>query len=56
MMETSQDFRKFAWECTRLASQEAVTEKQRSLLKEMAAAWNKVAEEYDQERSLKRVR
>jgi hypothetical protein len=47
-METSQDYRQFAQECDRLA-EEAMTEEQRRTLKKMAAAWRKVAQEYDRE-------
>ena len=48
IMETSQDYRQFAQECDRLAEQ-AVTEEQCRILKKMAAAWRKVAEQYDRE-------
>jgi hypothetical protein len=48
IMETSQDYRQFAQECDRL-SEEAMTEEQRRTLKKMAAAWRKVAQEYDRE-------
>jgi hypothetical protein len=47
-METLQDFREFAAECDRLA-EEAETEEHRRILKEMGAAWRKVAEEHDEE-------
>ena len=47
-METLQDFREFAAECDRLAEQ-AETEEHRRILREMGAAWRKVAEEYDEE-------
>ena len=47
-METSQEYRQFAQECDRL-DEEAVTEEQSRTLKNMAAAWRKVAEEYDRE-------
>jgi hypothetical protein len=50
-METAKQFREFAEECNRLA-QEAKTEDQRRGLMEMAAAWKKVAQEYDREHSL----
>jgi hypothetical protein len=43
-------FRQFAEECNRLA-QEGQTEDQRPSLMELAAAWRKVAEEYDREHS-----
>jgi hypothetical protein len=45
-METSQDYRQFAAECERLV-EGAMTEEQRGILREMATAWTKVAEEYD---------
>jgi hypothetical protein len=47
-METSQGYRQFAQECDRLV-EEAMTEEQRRTLKKMAAAWRKVAEEYNRE-------
>jgi hypothetical protein len=47
-MESSQEYRQFAEECDRLA-QQAETEEQCRTLKKMAAAWRKVAEEYDRE-------
>jgi hypothetical protein len=47
-MELSQQYREFAEECARLAEQ-AGTEEQCRTLKKMAAAWRKVAEEYDRE-------
>ena len=47
-MDTLEQFRGFAEECERLAEEVASNEQQRSALKEMAAAWRKVAEEYDQ--------
>ena len=50
-METAKQFREFAEECNRLA-QEAKTEDQRRGLMEMAAAWKKVAQEYDRTLSL----
>ena len=46
-MDTSEQFRDFAQECDLLAQEVAKTEQQRRALKEMAAAWRKVAEEYD---------
>jgi hypothetical protein len=49
-METLQDYRQFAAECQRLA-EEAMTEEQRGILRKMAAAWTKVAEECDRENS-----
>jgi hypothetical protein len=45
-METSKEFRDFAEECDRLA-QVVETEHDRWILKKMAEAWRKVAEEYD---------
>jgi hypothetical protein len=54
-METSKDFRDFAAECERLA-QEAVLKEHRVILRKMGAAWRKVAEEYDRDHSLSRVR
>ena len=47
-METSQEFRQFAEECDHLAHQ-AETEEQCRTLRKMAAAWRKVAEEYDRQ-------
>jgi len=49
-METSQEFREFAKECDRLA-EEVETENQRRILKEMAVAWRKVAEEDERNNS-----
>ena len=43
-METAVDFREFAEQCERLA-EEAASEQHRSILKRMAEAWRKVAEE-----------
>ena len=54
-METSRDFRDFAVECERLV-QEATTEEHRIILRKMAAAWRKIAEEYDRDDSLSGVR
>jgi hypothetical protein len=51
IMEPVMQFRQLAEECNRLA-QEVQTEDQRRRLMEMAAAWRKVAEEYDREHSL----
>jgi hypothetical protein len=48
IMEASQEYRQFAEECDRLA-QQAGTEEQYRTLKKMAAAWRKVAGEYDRE-------
>jgi hypothetical protein len=45
-METSQEFRKFSKQCDRLA-EEAETKNECRILKELAAAWEKVAEEYE---------
>jgi hypothetical protein len=45
-MEASQEYRQFAEECDRLAQQVGIEELCRTL-KKMAAAWRKVAEEYD---------
>jgi hypothetical protein len=50
-METTKQFREFAEECNRLA-QAAKTEDQRRSLMKMAAAWRKVAEEYEREHAL----
>jgi hypothetical protein len=47
-MEPSQEYRQFAAECDRLA-QQVGTEEQCRTLKRMAAAWRKVAEEYDRD-------
>jgi hypothetical protein len=43
-METPNEYQRFAQECLRLA-QAAGTEKERQILEEMAAAWNKLAED-----------
>ena len=48
IMEASQEYRQLAEECDRLA-QQAETEEQCRTLRKMAAAWRKVAEEYDRE-------
>ena len=45
-METSKDFRNFAEKCERLA-EEAASEHDRNVLKKMAEAWRKVAEEHE---------
>ena len=45
-METSQEFRTFSKQCDRLA-EEAETKNERRILKELAVAWEKVAEEYE---------
>jgi hypothetical protein len=42
-MNTSRDYRKFADECYRLAGN-AQTEQQRNILREMAAAWEELAD------------
>jgi hypothetical protein len=47
IMQTSQEFRKFSKQCDRLA-EEAETKNQRRTLEELAVAWEKVAEEYEQ--------
>jgi len=49
-MATSEQFRGFAEECDRLAEKVASTKQQRSALKGMAAAWRKVAAEYDRDK------
>lgn len=46
-METPAQYREFAAECYRLASV-ARTEEHRKILREMARAWTKVAEEAEQ--------
>jgi hypothetical protein len=43
-METPNEYQRFAQECLRLA-QAAETEKARQILEEMAAVWNKLAED-----------
>jgi hypothetical protein len=43
-METPAQYREFAAECYRLAS-EATTDEHRKILQEMARAWREVAEE-----------
>jgi hypothetical protein len=48
-MDTSEQFWGFAEECDRLADEVARTEQQRRALKEIAAAWRKVADEYEQD-------
>ena len=53
IMETSQEFRTFSKQCDRLA-QEAETKNERSILKELAVAWEKVAEEYERKQLLGR--
>ena len=45
-MEPSKEFLEFAEECDRLA-REAETARHRQVLKKMAEAWRKVAEEHD---------
>ena len=45
-METSQEFRAFSKQCDRLA-EEAEMKNERRILKELAVAWEKVAEEYE---------
>jgi hypothetical protein len=45
-MRTPDEYREFAAECYRLAS-EAKTEKQQKILEEMARAWREVAEEVE---------
>jgi flagellin-specific chaperone FliS len=45
-MRTPDQYREFAAECYRLAS-EAKTEEQRKILEEMARAWREVAEEVE---------
>lgn len=45
-MHSSQDYRKFAEECHRLA-RSAKTEQQRKILQEMAEAWNELADADD---------
>ena len=45
-METLEDFWKFAEKCERLA-EEAASEHDRNVLKKMAEAWRKVAEEHE---------
>ena len=42
-MNPSRDYRKFADECYRLAG-DAQTEQQRNILREMAAAWEELAD------------
>jgi hypothetical protein len=46
-METPDQYREFAAECYRLASV-AKTDEHRKMLREMARAWSKVAEEAEQ--------
>ena len=48
-MDTSEKFRDFARECDWLAQEVARTEQQRRTLREIAAAWRKVADEHDQD-------
>jgi hypothetical protein len=47
-MTSSTQYREFADECLRLAKQ-ANDERHRKILKEMAEAWSKLAEEADKE-------
>ena len=53
IMETSQEFRTFSKQCDRLA-EEAETKNERHILKELAVAWEKVAEEYERKQLLDR--
>jgi len=53
IMETSQEFRTFSKQCDRLA-EEAETTNERRILKELAVAWEKVAEEYERKQLLGR--
>jgi len=53
IMETSQEFRAFSKQCDRLA-EEAETKNERRILKELAVAWEKVAEEYERKQLLDR--
>ncbi len=48
-MTSSTQYREFAEECVRLAKQ-AKDEHQREILKEMAKAWSKLAEEADKKK------
>ena len=52
-METSQEFRTFSKQCDRLA-EEAEMKNERRILKELAVAWEKVAEEYERKQLLGR--
>jgi hypothetical protein len=49
-MQSSKEYRKFAEECDRLA-RNAKTEHHRKILKEMAEAWKKLADEDDRKGS-----
>jgi hypothetical protein len=49
-MNPSNDYRKFAQECDRLA-RDAKTEQHRQILQEMAEAWEELAEASDRNRS-----
>ena len=53
IMETSQEFRTFSKQCDRLA-EEAETKNERRILKELAVAWERVAEEYERKQLLGR--
>ena len=50
-MRTIAEYRKFAEECDRLAK-EAQIEQQRKALREMAAAWRKLADEAERKGNL----
>jgi hypothetical protein len=47
-METATEYRRFAQECQRLA-REAMTERHRKIMEEMAQAWERLAKEVDGE-------
>ena len=47
-METSTEYRRFAQECRRLA-RDAKTERHRSIMEDMARAWDQLAKETDDE-------
>jgi hypothetical protein len=53
IMDTSQEFRKFSKQCDRLA-EKAETKNQHRILKELAVAWEKVAEECERKQLLGR--
>ena len=53
IMQTSQEFRKFSKQCDRLA-EEAETKNERRILKELAMAWEKAAEEHERKQLLGR--